>query len=50
MLAERFRLDGKVAIITGSGKGIGQGIGLMFAEAGAKVVFTARGLHRQDRE
>src|SRR5512136_1957169 len=42
MLAERFRLDGKVAIITGSGKGIGQAIGLTFAEAGARVVFTAR--------
>jgi 7-alpha-hydroxysteroid dehydrogenase len=42
MLAGRFRLDNKVAIITGSGKGIGQGIGLAFAEAGAKVVFTAR--------
>jgi 7-alpha-hydroxysteroid dehydrogenase len=42
MLAERFRLDGKVAVITGSGKGIGQGIGLTYAEAGAKVVFTAR--------
>jgi 7-alpha-hydroxysteroid dehydrogenase len=42
MLAERFRLDGKVTIITGSGKGIGRAIGLTFAEAGARVVFTAR--------
>jgi len=42
MLAERFRLDDKVAVITGSGKGIGQGIGITFAEAGARVVFTAR--------
>ncbi|MDM7999785.1 MAG: glucose 1-dehydrogenase [Dehalococcoidia bacterium] len=42
MLADRFRLDGKVAIITGSGKGIGQAIGFAFAEAGAKVVFSAR--------
>ena len=38
----KFRLDNKVAVITGSGRGIGRAIGLTFAQAGAKVVFSAR--------
>lgn len=42
MLADKFRLNGKVAVVTASGKGIGRGIGLTFAEAGANVVFAAR--------
>lgn len=37
-----FRLDGKVAIITGAGKGIGAAIARTFAEAGADVTLCAR--------
>jgi 3-oxoacyl-[acyl-carrier protein] reductase len=36
------RLDGKVAIITGSGRGIGEAIARLFAREGAKIVVTAR--------
>jgi len=32
------RLDGQVAIVTGAAQGIGQGIALVLAEAGAKIV------------
>lgn len=42
MILDRFSLAGKVAIVTGAGRGIGQGIALGFAEAGADIVCTAR--------
>ena len=40
MIAELFNLTGKVAIITGGAMGIGQGIALRLAEAGAAVMLT----------
>jgi NAD(P)-dependent dehydrogenase (short-subunit alcohol dehydrogenase family) len=41
-----FRLDGKVALVTGASAGIGEALALGAAGAGAQVVVTAR---RQDR-
>ncbi len=42
MVLDSFRLDGKVAIVTGSGKGLGKAMAIALAEAGADVAVTAR--------
>jgi len=42
MVLERFRVDGKVAIVTGAGRGIGAATAIALAEAGADVLLAAR--------
>ncbi len=44
-ILDRFRLDGQVAVVTGSGRGIGEGLALGLAEAGADLVLAARRTH-----
>ncbi len=41
-IINEFRLDGQVAVVTGGGRGIGEGIALGLADAGADVVLAAR--------
>ncbi|MEM8706650.1 MAG: SDR family oxidoreductase [Actinomycetota bacterium] len=48
MVLERFRLDGRIAIVSGAGRGIGAAAAIALAEAGADLVIGARSAEQLD--
>ena len=46
---ESFRLDGKVAIITGGSAGLGKDMACALAEAGCYIILTSRQLSRAQK-
>lgn len=50
MLAQAFDLSGKTAVVTGANTGIGQGIALALAGAGANVVLVGRSAMDETRK
>ena len=50
MILDAFRLDGRVALVTGGGTGLGQGMAAGLAEAGADIAVLYRSHHRETQE
>jgi NAD(P)-dependent dehydrogenase (short-subunit alcohol dehydrogenase family) len=49
MVMERLKLEGKTAIVTGAGRGLGRQMALALAEAGADVICAARTADQVER-
>ena len=45
-IMEKFKLNGKIALVTGCSKGIGFGIAKGLAEAGADIIGVSSTLHK----
>jgi len=50
MILDLFRLDGKTAVITGANTGLGQGLCIALAQAGADVIGVARRSMQETKE
>ena len=50
MILDQFRLDGKVAMVTGASRGLGQGMALALAEAGCDIINVSTGESAVSRE
>lgn len=50
MILDLFRLDGKTAVVTGANTGLGQGLCVAFAQAGAAVIGVARRSMQETKE
>jgi len=49
-ILDRFRLDGKTALVTGCKRGIGKAVAIAFAEAGADIIGVSRTLESSGSE
>jgi 2-deoxy-D-gluconate 3-dehydrogenase len=50
MVIDSFRLDGKIALVTGCKRGIGQAMAVALAEAGADIIGVSASLEQQGSE
>ena len=47
-ILEKFKLNGKTALVTGARRGIGKAMAVALAEAGADIVATSAAMEAQD--